>query len=142
MGLLIWWWMSNESLQLFYILDSFFYLTAQVWISWLFDPTSQNKFFCCCFFCCCSAGLVYLATTTNHHMGNFLQVCCSFYTLGWSLKPNYCWDIWFPEIMKKGFYYYFFIPTWFNFHWHFHPPKKKLNNNNNNYVSGYFFFTF
>jgi hypothetical protein len=44
--------MSNESLQLFYILDSFFYLTPQVWISWLFHSIAKTIFiFLFCFVC-------------------------------------------------------------------------------------------
>jgi hypothetical protein len=130
-GLMIWWWMWNERLQLFHILDSFFYLTPQVWISWLFDPTSQNK---CCFvlflLLFCRIGLPNNNNKQWH--GNFLQLCCSFVPLGWSLKPNYCWEIWFPEIVKKGLLLLFSIimPTWF--FTDIFTPK------NNNYVSEYF----
>jgi hypothetical protein len=67
--------MSNESLQLFYILDSFFLslLHNKFWISWLFHPTSQNKTkILFCFLLVFLQDWLYLATTNKAH-GNFLS---------------------------------------------------------------------
>jgi hypothetical protein len=133
MRLMIWWWMSNESLQLFYILDSFFLslLHNKFWISWLFHPTSQNKTkFLFCFLLVFLQGWLYLATTNKAH-GNFLSAgllqFCTHWVEAWNLIIAGIYD--FHKLWKRAsiiiiIIIIFFMPTWF-FHWHFHPKKKK-----------------